>query len=96
MISEKSKVPKRRKFVYDNENFYNKEEMKPCSAPKWTCAKYKGQLKEHVKNACNRHFGDELPSRPNELSSRPNEFTGENLMSPYNYLDDENLISYYD
>lgn len=89
MISERSKVPKKRKFVYDNENFYDKEEVKPCNAPKWTCTKYKGQLKTHVNNACGRQFGNELPSRPNES-------TGENLMSPCNYSDDENLIPYCD
>ena len=82
-ISEKSKVTKKRKYVYDNENFYDKEEVKPCNAPKWTCAKYKGILKTHVNDACS-WFGNELPSRPNEL----------NVMSPYNYSDDENLIPY--
>ena len=81
-ISEKSKVPKKRKYVYDNENFYDKEEEKPCNAPKWTCTKYKGMLKIYVNDACGRQFGNELPSRLNEL----------NLMHPYNYSDDENLI----
>jgi hypothetical protein len=80
MISEKSKVPKKRKFVHDDENFYEKEEVKPCNAPKWTCVKYKGQLRAHVRNACSR----ELPSRQNE----------ENLMSPY--VGDENLINLID
>jgi hypothetical protein len=81
-ISEKSKVPKKRKYVHDNENFYDKEEIKPCGAPKWTCTTYSGKLKKYVENACGRRFGNELPSRQNEL----------NLMSPYNYSDDENLI----
>ncbi|RGB27200.1 hypothetical protein C1646_769412 [Rhizophagus diaphanus] len=46
-ISEKSKVPKKRKYVYDNENFYDKEEEKPCNAPKWTCTKYKVDIIEN-------------------------------------------------
>jgi hypothetical protein len=82
-ISEKSKVPKKRKYVYDNEDFYDKEEVKPCNAPKWTCSKYKGILKTHVNDACGRRFGNELSPRPNEL----------NLMSPYDYSDEENLIA---
>lgn len=81
-ISENSKVPKKRKYVYGDENFYDKEEVKPCNAPKWTCTKYKGILKTRVNDACGHQFGNE----PNEL----------NLMSPYNYLDDENLIAYCD
>ncbi|CAB5359516.1 unnamed protein product [Rhizophagus irregularis] len=71
-ISEKSKVPKKRKYVYDNENFYDKEEEKPCNAPKWTCTKYKGILKTHINDACGRQFGNELPSRPNELNDDEN------------------------
>ncbi|CAB5392060.1 unnamed protein product, partial [Rhizophagus irregularis] len=70
--SEKSKVPKKRKYVYDNENFYDKEEEKPCNAPKWTCTKYKGILKTHINDACGRQFGNELPSRPNELNDDEN------------------------
>ncbi len=74
MVSEKSKVPKRRKFVYDTENFYDKEELGPCNAPNWTRTGYKGQLKSFIRNACNRRFGNELPTSPNNntLPTSPN------------------------
>ncbi|PKY52843.1 hypothetical protein RhiirA4_470733 [Rhizophagus irregularis] len=73
----------KRKIVIRNLKWRSStEEEKPCNAPKWTCTKYKGILKTYVNDACGRRFGNELPSRPNEL----------NLMHPYNYSDDENLI----
>ena len=50
MVAEKSKVPKRRKFVHDRENFYNKEKSGPRNAPKWTITKYKGHLKDLIRN----------------------------------------------
>ena len=93
IVSEKSKVPKRRKFVYDTENFYDKEESGPCNAPNWTRTKYKGQLKSIIRNACNRRFGNELPTIPNNNNTNhvrnlmPDNEIDNNLMPIYNQLE---------
>jgi hypothetical protein len=71
MIAEKSKVPKKRKFVYD-ENFYDKEESKPFTAPNWTSVGYQGRLKLAVKDACDRR---------NEISRKRTPFQ---LINDYN------------
>ena len=93
MVSEKSKVPKRRKFVYDTENFYDKEESGPCNAPNWTHTKYKGQLKSIIRNACNRRFGNELLTIPNNnntnhvMNLMPDNEINNNLMPIYDQLE---------
>ena len=106
IVSEKSKVPKRRKFIYDTENFYDKEESGPCNAPNWTCTKYKGQLKSIIRNACNRRFGNELPIISNNNNTNRNK--PENQDNPIQAINehlrnlmpddeiDNNLIPIYD
>ena len=73
MISEKSKVPKRRNFIHDNENFYEKEGSAPHNAPSWTRSGYQDQLKSFVRNTFDRRFGNELSTSPNNNNTTNNQ-----------------------
>ncbi len=60
MIDKKLKVLKKRKYVYNNEYFYDKEESASFSAPGWTCVGYQGWLKNIVKNSYNLRYNNEF------------------------------------
>lgn len=67
-----------------------------CNAPNWTRTKYKGQLKSIIRNACNRRFGNELPTilNNNNTNHVNNQNKPENQDNPIQVINEHlrNLI----
>jgi hypothetical protein len=51
-VAKKSKVPKKRNRIFDNDNYNAREHSAPSSAPKWTRAGYNGKLEHIITEAC--------------------------------------------
>lgn len=51
-LAKKSKIPKRRNRIFDNDNYNAREHSAPFSAPKWTLAGYNGKLEHIITEAC--------------------------------------------
>jgi hypothetical protein len=74
LLAKKSKIPKRRNRIFDNDNYHAKEHSAPFSAPKWTRAGYNGKLKDIITEACkeeseNNSDQDNLDQQEGEDSS---------------------------
>lgn len=58
LFAESSKVPKKRDRIRDTVP-YDKEQLSPFQAPKWTLSGYNGSLKVAVESACTKRSSKE-------------------------------------